>query len=143
MQVLCKGNRFSQTANELENIFNQVFGAAVPGPAKFVPPADIVETDTDFQITLELPGVKLEEIAVEFTDDQLQISGEKKVVCDETAKACTCTERRGGSFSRTFRFATAVDNEKVEARLENGLLTVKLPKAAQVLPRKIEIRSGK
>lgn len=144
MQMQCKSNRFSHTANELENIFNQVFGStAPPKSTKFVPQGDVLETDLQYQVTLELPGVKLEDVTVEYVDDLLQISGEKKLACDESAKTCHCSERQAGPFKRTFRFPTDVDNEKIEARLENGLLFVTLPKAAQVLPRKIEIKNGK
>jgi HSP20 family protein len=135
-------NRLFQTANELEHIFNQVFGGSPAASAKFVPAGDVVETDSNFQITLELPGVKLEDVVVEFVDDRLQISGNKKVACDESSKACHCHERRAGEFKRTFAFPVAVDAEKIDARLENGLLQVTLPKATQVLPRKIEIKVG-
>jgi HSP20 family protein len=133
-------NRLAQTANELEHIFNQVFGPTLTRGENFVPSANIAETDTDFQVTLEVPGVKLEAINVEFTDDQLRVSGEKAVACDESAKTCHCSERRSGKFQRTFRFPTDVNPEKIEARLENGLLMIRLPKAEQVLPRKIQVK---
>ncbi len=142
MQSQCTRNRFSQSANELETLFNQVFGSSATAPGKFVPPVNVVETESNFQMTLELPGIKLEDISVEFVDDTLQISGEKKVASDESAKACHCSERHGGSFKRSFRFPTDVDNEKIEARLENGLLMITMPKAAKVLPRKVEIKNG-
>ena len=142
MQMQCSRNRLSRTANELESIFNQVFGANTASPTKFVPPGDVIETDASFLINLELPGVKLEDISVEFVDDVLQISGQKKIASDESAKACHCSERHSGEFQRTFRFPTDVESEKVDARLENGLLMITLPKAAKVLPRKIDIKGS-
>ena len=142
MNMQCTRNRLFHSASELETIFNQVFGAATGGEKQFVPPSDLVETDAHYHITLELPGVKLEDISVEFVDDLLQVSGEKKSACDETAKACHCSERRGGAFKRSFRFPSDVDAEKIDARLENGLLKITLPKAVQVLPRKVEVKVG-
>lgn len=143
MQMQCTRNRFSRTAHDLENIFNQVFGPAVQNSTKFTPSGDVVETEANYLITLELPGVRLEDIAVEFVDDVLKVSGEKKIACDDDAKACHCSERRGGEFERLFRFPTDVDSDKVEAHFENGLLKITLPKAAKVLPRKVEIKGGK
>ncbi len=142
MQMQCSRTRLSRTANELENIFNQVFGPVASGSTKFVPPGDVIETDSSFLINLELPGVKLDDIAVEFVDDVLQISGKKEIAIDESAKACHCSERRSGEFQRSFRFPSDVETDKVEARLENGLLKITLLKAAKVLPRKIEIKGG-
>lgn len=142
MQSQCTHNRFSRTANELESLFNQVFGSSVPAASQFTPPGDVFETDAGFTVQLEIPGIKLEDVAVEFIDNTLKISGEKKIVCEESAKACHCSERRQGKFQRSFAFSTDVDADKIDARLENGLLIVTLPKAEKVLPRKVEIKSG-
>jgi HSP20 family protein len=143
MHAQSNRNRITRTANELEQLFNQLFSTSTaPTSSKFSPPSEVLEADAEYVIRLEVPGVKLEDITVEFIDDELRVSGEKKIVCEDSTKVCHCAERRSGQFQRTFRFPTDVEAEKVDARLENGVLTIQLPKAAKVLPRKIEIRSG-
>lgn len=142
MQMQCTPNRLSRTANDLESFFNQVFGDTLRSSGKFNPPGDVMETDSSFVVHMELPGIRLEDISVEFIDKTLKISGEKKVTHDESTKACHCCERQHGRFQRAFAFPTEVDGDKVDARFENGLLIVTLPKAEKVLPRKVEIKIG-
>ncbi len=128
---------------ELEHFVNQVFGGTTEATGAFLPPADVREMEKGYQISLELPGVKPEEVSVEFNDGNLQISGEKKTECCGEAKSTSLrAERRKGPFTRTFQFSTDVDSEKISAAFENGVLCITLPKAAQVLPKKIQIKTG-
>lgn len=128
---------------DFEQLVQQVFGNSPEANGAFLPPADIRETDSGYQVSLELPGVQPADVAVEFNDGHLQISGEKKNECCAEAKANVLrTERRKGPFSRTFQFTTDVDADNISAAFDNGVLCITLPKAPQVLPKKIQIKSG-
>jgi len=97
------------------------------------------EEDTHFLITAELPGLKEDEITIEADDKGLLISGKKETEIPEGYKAL---HREIGSveFSRRFRFPVAVELEKTEATLKNGILQVKVAKAPEVQPRKIDVK---
>lgn len=145
MQSHCRSSRFHRPLAEFENILEHVFGGTTAEPSrKFSPAADIVELKDAFQVVLDLPGVSLDGINVEFVDDQLKISGERKsaTAADTEKIRCHRTERIQGAFDRVFKFSTDVDADKIDAQLSDGVLTVTLPKAPQVLPRQIQINKG-
>lgn len=124
---------------DLDSIVDHFMGPRKSGERIFVPRTDIVEHDNGFSLNVELPGVAVEDVSVEVSDDQLMVTGEKKMVeLDETSTVHR-RERITGKFERTFEFPTHVDFDKIEATNKDGVLTILVPKAAQVLPRKVEI----
>lgn len=119
----------------------EVFGeGALPGNGKFLPEANLVETDRAVEVTVELPGMKPEEVKVEVKGEQLWISGEKKEEKEESGKTFHRVERRSGAFRRIFSLPAEVMTEKVEAHFTNGVLKITLPKAEKIVPRRIEVR---
>ena len=107
----------------------------------FAPPANLVETDDDFQVSLELPGVRLEDVNVELKDGLLRIEGERKSELDENKHKVHRIERRYGKFLRSFSRPRDVDTDNIDAHYTDGLLTVSVPKAEKRRARKIEIRN--
>jgi HSP20 family protein len=107
------------------------------------PAVDVVEKETEFQITAELPGLDEKEIEVNVADDVLSIRGEKKEEREEKAKNYHLSERRYGSFQRTFQLPSGIDAEKIAASFQKGVLTVTLPKTpeAQKKEKKIAIQA--
>lgn len=101
-----------------------------------IPPVDIVEKDTCFEISAELPGVNPQDIEVNVNSDTLRIKGEKKEVREnnDQKQDFHLSERRFGVFQRTFRFPEQVDSDKIEASFNEGVLTVILPKSAEPQP---------
>jgi HSP20 family protein len=95
------------------------------------PAVDIVDTDKAFEITAELPGMDESNIDVKFADGTLTIKGEKRDDKEEKKKDYYLSERRYGSFQRSFGVPDSVDAEKIEANFKNGVLTVTLPKTSQ------------
>ena len=91
------------------------------------PVVDVVEKDKEYEITAELPGLDEKNIEVKLSDDVLTIKGEKKEEKEEKQKDYYLSERRYGSFQRSFRLPDGVDAEKIEARFKNGVLTLSLP----------------
>jgi HSP20 family protein len=108
------------------------------------PPVDVVEKDDAFEITAELPGLDEKDVEVKCTDNTLTIKGEKQEKKEEKKKDFYLSERRFGSFQRTFRIPETVDAEKIGAAFKNGVLTLTLPKTteAQKRERKIQVKTS-
>lgn len=103
---------------------------------------NIHETDKEYEIQVQVPGYKENEINLEFSDDTLTISGEKKIEEKEEKKNIIRREWAHASFSRQVRFAQPIMDEKVEAKLSDGTLTITAPKVEPVKPKvkKIEVK---
>ena len=96
-----------------------------------VPAVDIAETEADYKVTAELPGVAEDDIDVKFSDGMLTITGEKHEEKEEKKADYFLSERRYGAFKRSFRVANGIDAYKIDAKFANGVLTVTLPKTAE------------
>jgi HSP20 family protein len=94
------------------------------------PVADISETDKGYEVTAELPGIDAGDIDIKFANDTLTISGEKKAEKEEKRKDYHLSERHYGSFQRVFRLPPGVDDSKIDATFQKGVLKVTLPKNA-------------
>ena len=111
------------------------------GPA--MPAVDVVEKDTSYHITAELPGLDEKNVEVTVAEGVLTIKGEKKEEKEEKDKDYYRSERRYGSFQRSFELPPGVDQGKIDASFKNGVLTINLPKSpeAQKKEKKIAISS--
>jgi HSP20 family protein len=109
-----------------------------------VPAVDVADTTKDYEVTAELPGLDEKNIEVKFSDGTLTIKGEKKEEKEEKKKDYYLSERRYGSFQRSFSVPDGIDAEKIEATFKNGVLTVTLPKTveAQKKEKNIEIKKA-
>ncbi len=107
-----------------------------------MPAVDIVEQGDDLVIRAELPGVARDDIEVRVEDNTLVLSGERKreKECDE--EQAYRVERSYGSFVRSFRLPKTVDAAKIAASYQNGVLEVRLPKAEEARPRRIQINAA-
>ncbi|MCC6779072.1 MAG: Hsp20/alpha crystallin family protein [Hyphomicrobiales bacterium] len=108
------------------------------------PAVDVVDKEKGYEITAELPGLDESNVDVKFSDGVLTIKGEKKEEKEEKKKDYYVSERRYGSFERSFRVPDGVDADKIEASFKNGVLTVTLPKTpeAQKTEKKIAIKKS-
>jgi HSP20 family protein len=106
------------------------------------PAIDVHETDDDIVVTAALPGVKSDDIDVTITGQTLALRGELKA--DETVERdqYIYRERRFGSFNRSFQLPVRVDGERADASFNDGILTLRIPKAEEVKPRQIRISPG-
>jgi HSP20 family molecular chaperone IbpA len=102
--------------------------------------ADVAETDGDYWITAELPGVPLENVTLELEADVLTLSAVKRPIEEAGPRNHQHVERRYGTFSRAFRLPETVNKDEVQATMKDGVLTVRLPKAEQARPRQIPVR---
>jgi HSP20 family protein len=107
----------------------------------FRPAVDIYEDDGSITLSVELPGMKAEEIHVDLQDNVLTLSGERKLERSDEREGYHRVERSYGSFSRSFSLPENVDGEKCDAEMTDGVLRVKLPKRPQPEPKKIEVKA--
>ena len=107
--------------------------------AAFTVPVDVEETDGEFVIELELPGIDKDDLSIELRDDELVITGEIK---ERERKGIVRRQtRRLGEFEHRITLPGDVDPDSVTARLDNGVLTIRVTKARRSEPRHIEISS--
>lgn len=126
---------------ELEEIgsrFNRLFGFPRLGDAwerddlaitAWAPSCDIVETDKEYRIRLELPNVKKEDVQITLDQGMLTVQGERKEEKEEESGRFHRRELKYGTFLRRFTLPDEVDSEKVDARFHDGMLTVTVPKS--------------
>ncbi|MCC6510484.1 MAG: Hsp20/alpha crystallin family protein [Pirellulaceae bacterium] len=139
---------FEDISHDMERIFDSLLGRTVGTmlrnntQEKFVPMLDVAETNEAFEVSLDLPGVKPEQVKVEMHDGKLMISGERSSTTDTKDKNFHRVERASGSFYRVISLPTEVNVDQIDASYEQGVLHVKLPKVAKQQPKKIEIRSA-
>lgn len=94
------------------------------------PAADIMSKPDCYEITSDVPGMDEKDIDVKISDGMLTIRGEKKHEKEEKREGYYLSERRFGSFQRSFPIPSGADADKIEAVLKNGVLTITLPKVA-------------
>lgn len=106
-----------------------------------VPAIDVVEHDDNYVLTAELPGMDDQDIELSVSEDALTLKAEKKEERDETKDNVRVSERRFGSYQRTFSLPPNVLADKISAKSKNGLLEITLPKSEETKAeaRKIEI----
>jgi len=114
---------FGRRALDLEVPWPRTMGLA--------PAVDVVEKDREYEITAELPGLDEKNIELKLSNGVLTLKGEKKEEKEERDKDYYMSERRYGSFMRSFQVPEGVDTAKIEAAFSKGVLTVKLPKTAE------------
>jgi HSP20 family protein len=105
-------------------------------------PTDVSEDSDNIQISMELPGVDPEDVRLSLENNVLTIRGEKKQHFEENNERVHRFERTYGVFERTFVLPNTVDADRIEARYENGVLFVTIPKAERARPREIQVKSS-
>jgi HSP20 family protein len=151
---------FQSFRNEMDRMFDQLwrgFGfptlrrtfAAEPfrpregALAASIPAVDVAEDEKAYHITAELPGLSDKDVEVNLSGDTLTISGEKREEREQQEKNYHFSERRYGSFRRSFAVPQGVDRDKIEASFRNGVLALTLPKTPDAMrqQKKIEVKA--
>lgn len=107
---------------------------------EWIPVVDVMETDEEFQIRAELPGVEKKDVKLSVENGVLLIAGHREQEKEEKGKRYHKIERAYGSFARSFTMPDTVDDQKVAAEFKNGVLTVRLPKSEKARPKSIEVQ---
>ena len=103
---------------------------------------DVVENKDDFIVKASVPGIKPEDLDISYADDTLTIKGEVKTENEVEENQYHLRERRYGSFSRSISLPTKIKDDAIEASYQNGVLSLRLPKAEEVKPKQIAIKVG-
>jgi HSP20 family protein len=134
--------------NEMNRLFNTFFDTPGPGNGgqtavrRWIPAMDLVETDNEFVLRADLPGLTENNVNIELDDSVLTISGERKAQHEERKEGYYRVERASGVFSRQLTLPEGVDAAKIQAHFDNGVLEVRIPKPEARKPRKVAISVG-
>ena len=127
-----------------DDFFNtpDLFRAFPTQVSRFSPAVDITEEPDALVLKAELPGLKPEDIEIEVQNNVLVLKGEHKAEKAEEREGYHVRERRHGTFTRSFMLPETVRTDAIEASLENGVLSVRLPKVEQPKPQRIPVKAG-
>ncbi len=129
--------------NQMYRLLTQARGqeAPQPGAGAWAPPVDISERKDAYVFTVELPGVKVEDLEIAFQDGLLTIQGERALTQDSPDEQFHVLERRYGFFRRSITLPPHVKPDAIEASSEDGVLRVVVPKVEEVRPKRIEVHA--
>jgi len=129
--------------SDMDRLFDNFFTdrtSQLQSYSDITPIVDVEETDQEFLISVEIPGIKKDDIKITFENNYLTISGEKKIKKDVKKENFHHMERSYGKFSRTLAIPAGVKLDKIEAEYEQGVLNIKVPKAEEAKPKQIEVK---
>ena len=137
----------SKSIRTRDSIFDDLFNELYSLPTSFLsksgmdlsPRIDISETDNEYKIEAELPGINQKEIDVKIDNNILTIKGKKEDIKEEKEKNYHLRERYYGAFQRSISLPNNIEPEKIKASFENGVLNISVPKSDKRAPKKIEI----
>ena len=131
----------------LRDAMNRLFEDAVTGRGEekelvasaWAPAVDIYEDESQLVLTAEVPGLSDKEVEIKIEDNVLTIQGERKLEKETREENYHRIERAYGSFYRSFTLPNYIDEDKIKAEDENGVLKITMPKKAELKPRKVKI----
>jgi HSP20 family protein len=129
-------SRFAPTLG----LYGQRQDAAMPSTPVWAPALDISERKDAYLVSVELPGVKLEDLTISLDDGLLTIQGKRSLADDASEQQYHRVERRYGAFRRSITLPAHVMADAVEASFEDGVLQILVPKAEEAKPKRIEVR---
>jgi HSP20 family protein len=145
---------FLSFRSEMDRVFDNFFGGGLPSlrsigeglPAArgLTPTLDVKENEKEITVKADLPGIDENDINLTIHDGVLNLRGEKKIERADERENYHLMERSYGSFQRSIRLPETIDEDKVEARFDKGVLTVTLPKRPEMVKaqKKIDIKSA-
>jgi len=136
-----RGPGFPDELHRLQREMDRMLGRAADayGSCCVFPPLNIYDDGESYSIRAELPGVKPADLDVQATATTVTIKGERHKDARDERLSVERRERDHGVFNRTVELATAIDPDKISAKLEDGVLVIVAPKAADSRPRQIKI----
>ena len=152
MSPFRRGRGFYDLHSEMNRLFDEIYGDLTRRPGgqqrtqqltEWAPAVDVLQRDGDLVVRAELPGVRPEDVDITLQNRVLTISGERREEQEEQRGGYYVRERRHGSFSRSMTLPEGVDEDRVRARYENGVLEITIEGAAATRgPRRIQVEAG-
>src|SRR5918996_1704561 len=130
---------------DMNRLFDRFFEGRTAngiGSRRWIPAMDLVETDDHLVLRGDLPGMTEDDVDIEIKDNVLTVSGERKSEHDERGEGFHRVERAFGSFSRSLTLPQGIEPDRIEAKFENGVLEVQIPKPAEAKPTRVQIGKG-
>lgn len=112
------------------------------GPEIYTPTFDVREEKEAFVFKADLPGIKEEDVDLSITGNRLTVSGKREEENVDERESYYCRERSYGSFTRTFTLPDSVDADQIQASMQDGVLSLRLPKSPEAQPKKIALKAG-
>src|SRR3954452_9653962 len=137
-------NSLQQEMNRLFSTFFDTPTGSVPngGARRWIPAMDLVETEDQFVLRADLPGVSDEDVQIELEDNVLTVSGDRRTEHEERKEGYYRVERATGAFRRSLTLPEGVDADAIAARFDKGVLEVRIPKPEERKPRRVQIQVG-
>lgn len=137
-------NELRRMQREIDRLFDD-FTPARSGNGEgettsWAPRVDVTETEDSYVVHVDAPGMKKDDFSINWQDSTLSVSGERKWTKDTEDENLVRMERSFGHFFRSFRIPNDVRSEDINANYADGVLTVRVPKAEESRPRRIEIQ---
>jgi HSP20 family protein len=132
----------AQVQNEMSRLFDGLFDGRGRGSESWIPALDVWETESDLVYAFDLPGLEESEISIEVADDTLTVTGERRRKTEQQGDRYFRFERRYGSFSRAVGLPAGVDESKIAASYDGGVLEIRVPKPEEAKPRRIQLGSA-
>ena len=139
MRVRSPWDELHRMRQQLERVFDDAPQQRLS--AGVFPLTNLTEDKDNYYVRAELPGVKGDELDIQVTGNNLAISGERKIAPEEEGARYHRREREAGTFSRMIGLPGEVNTDKIEANLENGILTIVVAKAEIAKPKQISVSS--
>ncbi len=139
------GSSIEELRREMDHLFDDMVPFSWfrqrPGDGfdVWTPSTDMVETDDSYIITMDLPGIPKDDVTINFKDNRLTISGERKKEEKQENKNYMRRERYRGSFVRSFTLPNAVKEDDIKAKYKEGVLTINIKKTEESKPRTIKV----
>ena len=122
--------------DEFDRIIDNVFHHSIEKNASisYKPLMNVNETNTEYKVSMDLPGIKKNDIEVNVSDGVLTISGERKLNKDYQDSNYIWQEANYGSFKRSFELDHMIQEDKIKAQFKDGVLSLTVPKVEEVKP---------
>jgi HSP20 family protein len=133
----------TELQGQVGRLMNGLFEGQSRAAQSWVPAIDVWETDNELVYAFDLPGMTEDQISIEVQDDTMTVSGERQKTTEETGDRFYRFERRYGSFARAVGLPAGVDDSKIKASYQHGVLEVRVPKPEEAKPRRIQLGSAK
>ncbi|HUN24389.1 MAG TPA: Hsp20/alpha crystallin family protein [Anaerolineales bacterium] len=132
--------KIASLSNLMDRVFDDVITRTnLPWAEALGLAIDVHQTEDAYVVTADLPGWTADQIKIEVLDNVVSIRGEKVEEKSEEKAGYLLKERRSGNFSRSFSLPKAIDSSKVQAELQNGVLSLNLPLAEEVKPKAVSV----
>ncbi len=128
---------------EIDSLFGDYFSFGddvTQAVDSWIPRTDVSETETEYKVCVDIPGVKKEDIAVKIEDNRLIVKGERNEEKKEMGEDYIRTERSYGSFYRTMVLPQMADSDNIDAKYSDGELVIHIPKTEVVQPKVVEVK---